>query len=347
LATDVIVFLKSLQETGEVKDEMGRVVASLRDAHGKAYPNLVAEYVAHELLESTELSHDAIIALTSSLFGYGVYRGSGIASAPHARTRVFTRPGETPLGQALRMFIEKEFEKWWRPMSEKWVHLSVFDSTFQSVQFLQGVVTRVSVPPGRTEPILTLSVGEEEVDLPAHRIVRAQISVARIVGTFPAGARLTTELIEHQLHTKSFVNLTEPEARQLADITSPTPSWLNKTLYAIYALRDEEGRRIRDHKRLSLERAEAILSWAEEFSVQLGFIDLSIMVGHKLSLNDTIQPVFSLMRTTVPWLGSEEDRYTNIAHHVVNALLNFTHLKLATDKRNMRFAPKATPSTSA
>ncbi|MGB2631195.1 MAG: hypothetical protein WBD17_08230, partial [Candidatus Omnitrophota bacterium] len=58
-------------------------------------PNLVGEYILHEALERTGLSHEEIIALTTTIFARGKY---GVD---------FTRPGETPLGEGLRGFLDE------------------------------------------------------------------------------------------------------------------------------------------------------------------------------------------------------------------------------------------------
>ena len=80
LAEDIVEFLRLYNQRSDLS------------ANEKAY--LIEEYVLHEVMENTTLDHGTIIELTTRLFGRGEM---GID---------FTRPGETPLGTALRSFLD-------------------------------------------------------------------------------------------------------------------------------------------------------------------------------------------------------------------------------------------------
>jgi hypothetical protein len=80
LAADIIEYLTLYQNRNDITEDQKS--------------DLVAEYVLHEIMENTALDHPDIIAATTSIFGRGAM---GVD---------FERPGETPLGIALRAFID-------------------------------------------------------------------------------------------------------------------------------------------------------------------------------------------------------------------------------------------------
>lgn len=330
LAVDLVLFLKSLQETGEARDGMGRLVARLRGARRHAVPNLVAEYVLHETLEQTELSHDQIIEITTKLFGYGIFRPAleFLSREVSSGVKIFTRPGQTPLGRALRAFIESRFEDFIVRFRGAWLHMSVFDPAFRSVVFLEGVLKYdmgTAGPPGAAVVIEGTHGGTA---LHWSRILRiVPLGLGPLAGTFSDTVQISLQMVEQQLHAGSHVTLTEPQVRAIASLENPA-SWLNDLFLAVCQVRDGEGVRIRQGMRPDTKWVAFMETCAHALSGYLGDLGVALYVDHELVLNDPMYPPFSFGLASVFPLADGEERLMDDAQRISNAFLGYRYLTL-------------------
>ena len=350
LAVDLVLFLKQLQDTGTARDNQGAVVASLVDLAGQPYRHLVAEYVLHERLESSDLTHDEIIELTTELFRYGVFRA---AEQPHASrrlepgTRVFTRPGQTPMGQALRSFIDWRFKQRLQAVMGELVRVSYYDPSDQAVLSMQGTVT-TPPPQERSEAFVRLVQENRNIDLMQRQILRIE-SIPRLLhGTFVDAATISVEQILQRLNGGFPVTLSEAQVRALAKIWSGKASAILRVLEQVRLVRDSEGRRVLTSMRLTPGRVARVLSWALALGTELAAENLQLLVEDvTFNQTDVFGKAGFVNYPDAPAYYAPEDEdelFRGDAEHLLNSILTFTHLTLKPCRAHEATAMAVSPS---
>jgi hypothetical protein len=333
LAADLISFLKELQETGTATDNRGEVITSLVDPMGKPYRNLVGEYVLHEKLEFTDLKHDEIIALTTELYGYGAYMAADYVGRERRLapgTRVFTRAGQTPLGQGLRSFIDWRFKERLETLLGKGVRISYFDPSYRSVLSLQGMAQALGSAHSSKQSLRVVH-GSDRVDLPLERIVRIDNIRKRFHGTFADAATVSPEHVSQRVEAGFPVTLTEPQLRILAGIWSSASSVVTRMPRELIAARDAAGRQLRSGTRLDSFTVALVVEWGMALANELA------RSGLQLTVEDVIfnwpgppgDARFGWQGMPIDYRRHKEDQFfQELAEHLQNAMLTFTHVTL-------------------
>jgi hypothetical protein len=337
LGLDVVLFLNQLQQTGRFVSKDGRVLASLPDAGGRPFSNLVAEYAIHELLEQTIMLHDQIIELTTELFGRGAYLWPGrrpTAERVRSGTQVFMRPGQTPLGRALRIFIEKRLELYIPTLLSRLVRASFFDDRDRRVRVLslQGTVKDITLG---SSPRIVIAHKASEWHIDFARLVRLEPVASLTAATFDDSVTLSETLIMSSIQIGFPVTLSALQVRSLAGSPSKiSTTILQWVLAAIVYLRDAEGARIRSSTRLDRKEVVSVLRFFTQILAVLRENNLQVVI-EDLILNDDPRedkpPSFSYPMMTRGKLDSN-DWYRPLheqVDHIVSRLISFTHLVVA------------------
>jgi hypothetical protein len=330
LALDLIVFLQTLERDGIVRSSEGRTLVELRDERGRPYAHLTTEYMLHEKLERTPLSHDEIIALTTKVLGRGVYYPrSNTADFPTGDGPVFRRPGETPLGRALRAFIRWRLRRRIISQIGRAGIISYFDDTYDEVHAMCGLITALQDAAG-SNPSIVLREGAYELIVPLDRIVSLDWRAPEILGSHRGSFNpqepldldgIVTRMI-HEVDRKRYgpVSISEPQLRTLRAGSRNT--LLAEALRRLLALRDREGQRLRSGQRFTRDTGWEILEEAVAIASRLVEIDILLVFDNAAFLGfHTGQPWYGLLPTDynkIPRLMAEQCAYAAITFSSVS-----------------------------
>jgi hypothetical protein len=277
------------------------------------------------------LEHDEIIEITTRLFDRGIYlrpdRNSSVTAPPG--TPIFPRAGQTPLGQALRLFIR------WRLASEfvthtgKRISLSFLDSSLRSALSIVGTAEKVISADGADVALRVLTpLGA--VPILVDRIVWVDHDPGPNRQTFATAEKITVERIEQHLQAGFPVTLTEPQTREFIRNPAPGSSRVMDILQVLVTQRDYAAARLAG--RSQGDAGRALVLWARAFCLYLSLIDLSVFVDDELLLNDdSPYGPFSFLRPGMRRLGGANG-LINYGMHIANALLSYRHITLHTSK---------------
>jgi hypothetical protein len=334
LALDTIEFLKELQETGEVRNAHGQAIASLRDLTGKSYPYLVVEYVLHEALEQTDLTHDEIIALTTEALGYGFYLPAHLLCRVQPwmqGRRIFTRPGQTALGQALRQFITWRFKQRAARLTGRQIRVSYFDPSYRSVRAIQGAVYAL-IGEKNSQPMLGIADGLQRVELAFNQIVRIEEIPSVTPATFDEALAVSLEQVMQRLQAGFPVTLAEAQLRALAGPWSPEEFGIPHVLEGVRFLRDAEGRRLSSGGRLTATGVANVLAWARDVASTLNINGLRLIVDditfNVPGVDGTPCMDWPLSGARLFYARDHGDNRRECAEHLLNAILAFSHVTL-------------------
>ncbi len=296
----------------------------------------------HELLEDTFLTHDEIIAFTTDVLERGTYRpfSEVAATATDARKPVFQGPGQTPLGHALRGFIQWRLERWVESQVGQAASLTYFDERYQHVHGIRGIIMPLANPDD-PNPLVRLREDDEDTIVPLDRIV----SIERIFReylrkevTFHRGrAPLTSDDVLRSVMTEDGLVLSEPQLRSLR--ASPRTRLLAETLNALIALRDGEGQRLNTGGRLAGAALSAIYAEAVEISSRLARMEIL------LSFDNSLIGGFAAGQTfwyEMPPMDPDEVAIL-MAEQCAYALVTFTYVVLRRDISGRRLSHASDP----
>jgi len=341
LAYDVVLFLDQLSREGRARDDDGRVVAALRDENGKTYPHLVAEYVVHEYFERNNFSHEQAIGLTTRLFEYGVYGAfDQIVEAPLiSGARLFTRPGETPRGKALRLFISWRFESDVRELEGRDVHFTILDPVEERLVSLSGRVLGIVRLDDRPPAVkVSLESGEVAIDLDRIVLVRPDYKPP-----ITYAGEVSIAEIEKRLDEGPFgdwVTLSEPQVRALAQVPEPPGTWLAEILDIIQFTRDALAVDLQGSNAPDPEVGWTFFLWGRRLVELLETQKIALLLDGRIQFNPDV--------TYTPWydIGMHDMAMTmdaepgnmkiyliSLGQRIRNALMTYGEITLVNGKR--------------
>jgi len=333
-AWDLMIFLKHLQEKGEARDAHGRRIAVLRDERGKPYPDLVAEYILHERLENEPpLHHHEIIAMTTQAFGRGIYRWDGdrVYDKPLPEgTEVFVRAGQTPLGRALRLFIEWRFRRRVATILGRKISINYLTPSHQSLFSIQGTASAILKKGG--EPSLVIVEGRRKTLIPLRRIVRLFVQPKSDFDTFTLGKISSVDLdkVIRRLRKGNAVILTEQQLRSMR--VSARSRVLADALEGLLALRDNEGKRMHLGMRLTEAGVLDVAVSAMTIGAGMAKLDATLMAEEIIfHFPNAVSGPTYVAYDAMPAPSSFSDPIEFVRHitdYILNSLVSFTHVLL-------------------
>jgi hypothetical protein len=324
LAFDLLLFLHELQSKGGVVQQDASPVR-LVDKHGDPFRDLVAEYVLHERLEGTDMTHRQIIGFTTELFGHGVFQSDH--PGPPGRT-AFGRPGETPLGRALRAFIHTHFNRQYgsRRLGRR-VALSYFDVQSRAIRSAHGVITRAL---SRTSERLLIEADEGVLEIVPDRI----LSIEDIPPVAPDHRHIlpkddfwTAEALLDYVRQFGAVTIWEPHVRSLA--AHGRDHLLSAVFATVIAARDREGQRIFAGDAQSREHLLKALTWSRHIGRALATLSLRLVIdGLTFNTRNITQSVVIFPGMPLPPQPPGIQFPGDAMHEFWNRVARFTHLTI-------------------
>lgn len=330
-ALDVVEFLGEVEKGSVVRSPDGDLL--LRDKKGQPYTNLLNEYFLHEILETTTLTHDEIVELTTRVFRRGYYRRSGsVAVTVKWHEETYDRPGQTPLGRALRFFINFRFRKKIEHLLSRRIEVNFFGSQHQTVQMAQGMARRLL--PGPT------------LELVVHS-VKTYIPLADIVSVAASGGNASFPLLKYREISEQLpfpIYLTYENLRTVTpdDLSDPEP--LRMVFRALLEARDRAGRHLFMGVRPYAVDPSETLSWLNPIIEILRGLNLRLILGD-IFLNAAGAACTVVPNVFIPGFEAlpENDKSMRlVADRISSALLQNTIIGLGPSKippvREMRLA---------
>lgn len=333
LALDLLIFLEQLQDSGEAKDSHGRIITSLSDDQGKPYRHLSTEYILHERFSGTSLSHDEIIQITTEAFGYGLYRPTlqkHSNGESEVGANVFTRPGQTPLGIALRSFVAWRFEERVRSLIGSLVAISFFDPSFANLLSINGRAVKLVFGQNSEALLRVFDEGNDEVDIPLASIVEFDSIEDLLI--LPKSASMTLDDVLSHLQAGIPVSLTVRQLRSMigpATVTHP----LCELFDALLTCRDNEAIRLYAGVRLDPNALGKALLLAVQLGRALAAMNIQLFVHNIIfnSPNPLHEPGFFWYQG-MPALDAYDYTHTylqEISEEVLIAVVRFTCVTLS------------------